>query len=167
MTYGRFEELPVWNSAVAWGHGIYTLVDDRVFNTTGDLRDQLQRSSLSVSNNIAEGFERGSTAELLYFLYVARGSAGEARSALWFANGLQKCHHLKSQISNLLIAFGRPRLPLHFPQLLQKRLRPPPLPPFQLRLIVQMPLPLDIRVLQAVRPPAQLPRHRLPLPDQI
>ena len=102
MTYGRFEELPVWNAAVAWGHGIYTLVDDRAFNTTGDLRDQLQRSSLSVSNNIAEGFERGSTAELLYFLYVARGSAGEARSALCFANGLPKCQHLKSQISDLI-----------------------------------------------------------------
>jgi four helix bundle protein len=102
MTYGRFEELPVWKTAVAWGHGIFALVDDRAFNNTGDLRNQLQRASLSVSNNIAEGFERGTTAELLYFLYVARGSAGEVRSALWFADGLAKCQHLKSQISDLI-----------------------------------------------------------------
>lgn len=46
------------------------------------LADQLQRASLSISNNIAEGFERGSTAELLAFLYYARGSAGEVRSML-------------------------------------------------------------------------------------
>lgn len=37
---------------------------------------------LSVSNNIAEGFERGTTSELLQFLYIARGSAGEVRSML-------------------------------------------------------------------------------------
>jgi four helix bundle protein len=44
------------------------------------LRDQLERAALSISNNIAEGFERGTTNELLAFLYVARGSAGEVRS---------------------------------------------------------------------------------------
>ena len=38
--------------------------------------------SLSVSNNIAEGFERGTTNELLQFIYIARGSAGEVRSML-------------------------------------------------------------------------------------
>jgi four helix bundle protein len=46
------------------------------------LRDQLERAALSVSNNIAEGFERGTTNELLAFLYIARGSAGEVRSMM-------------------------------------------------------------------------------------
>ena len=45
-------------------------------------RDQLDRAALSVSNNIAEGFERGTTNELLAFIYIARGSAGEVRSML-------------------------------------------------------------------------------------
>jgi four helix bundle protein len=44
------------------------------------LRDQLERAAVSVSNNIAEGFERGTTQELLTFLYIARGSCGEVRS---------------------------------------------------------------------------------------
>ncbi len=46
------------------------------------LQDQLEGAALSVSNNIAEGFERGTTNELLAFIYIARGSAGEVRSML-------------------------------------------------------------------------------------
>ena len=65
MTYERFEDLPVWKAAQDLGADVYALVEDRTFNRMGDLRDQLQRASLSISNNIAEGFERGSTAELL------------------------------------------------------------------------------------------------------
>ena len=49
---------------------------------TRGFRDQLDRAALSVSNNIAEGFERGTTAELFAFIYIARGSAGEVRSML-------------------------------------------------------------------------------------
>ena len=50
----------------------------------------MDRAALSVSNNIAEGFERGTTNELLQFIYIARGSAGEVRSmlaliTLWYA----------------------------------------------------------------------------------
>lgn len=79
---------------------IYALVEDPAFDGKGDLRDQLQRASLSISNNIAEGFERGSTAELLMFLYIARGSAGETRSALRFVAKLADRGILKSRISN-------------------------------------------------------------------
>ena len=77
------------------------MTKDRAFSTDGDLRDQLRRAALSISNNIAEGFERGSTAELLQFLYIARGSAGEVRSMLQFCDRLPEADHLKSQISDL------------------------------------------------------------------
>jgi four helix bundle protein len=101
MEYGRFEELPVWQTAMELGVAIYRLTRDRFFRQPGDLCDQLRRASLSVSNNVAEGFERGSTAELLAFLYIARGSAGEVRSMLHFAERFPEAGHLKSQISDL------------------------------------------------------------------
>jgi four helix bundle protein len=102
MTYEKFEDLPVWNAAMDFAVRVFELVEDRRFTGCGDVRDQVQRASLSISNNIAEGFERGSTAELLMFLYIARGSAGESRSILRFCERLPRFAHLKSEISNLI-----------------------------------------------------------------
>jgi four helix bundle protein len=102
MKYERFEDLPVWKAAVDLAKRVYDLTRDRFFSQDGDLRDQVRRASLSVSNNIAEGFERGSTAELLYFLYIARGSCGETRSMLRFTERFEEAVHLKSEISNLI-----------------------------------------------------------------
>ncbi len=56
---------------------------------------------MSVSNNVAEGFERGTTNELLAFLYIARGSAGEVRSMLQVLEGWNDFRNFKSQISDL------------------------------------------------------------------
>lgn len=88
MKYERFEELPVWRAAVDLARRVYALTRGRFFSQSGDLRDQLRRAALSISNNVAEGFERGSTNELIAFLYIARGSAGEVRSMLCFAEKL-------------------------------------------------------------------------------
>jgi four helix bundle protein len=101
LTYERFEDTPVWKASQALGVEVFALVDDRAFDHKGDLRDQLQRAVLSIGNNIAEGFERGTTADLIWFLYIARGSAGEVRSALHLAAGLVQRGILKSQISDL------------------------------------------------------------------
>jgi len=84
MTYQRFEDLPVWQEAIRLAELCEELLD-----AAGDVirrgkQDQLDRCSLSVSNNIAEGFERGSTNELLAYIYIARGSAGETRSMMRF-----------------------------------------------------------------------------------
>ena len=101
MKYERFEDLPVWKAAIDVALRIYALTKDRFFSQPGDLRSQLRRASLSISNNIAEGFERGTTAELLAFLYIARGSAGEVRSMLLFTERFAEAAHLKSKISDL------------------------------------------------------------------
>jgi len=101
MKYERFEDLPVWQSAIDLAVAVYNLTKDPFFDQPGDLRGQLRRASLSVSNNIAEGFERGTTAELLAFLYISRGSAGETRSMLLFTERFAEAAHLKSQISDL------------------------------------------------------------------
>ncbi len=101
MKYQRFEDLPCWQAALDLALRIHLLTRDRFFVQPGDLCDQLRRAALSVSNNIAEGFERGSTAELLSFLYIARGSAGEVRSMLHFVERSPEAAHLKAQIPNL------------------------------------------------------------------
>ncbi len=101
MKYDRFEDLPVWKGAIELVDRVYSFTRDRAFVQPGDLRDQLRRAALSISNNIAEGFELGTTNELLKFLYIARGSSGEVRSMLHVCDRLPELQNLKSQISNL------------------------------------------------------------------
>jgi four helix bundle protein len=80
MKYRRFEDLPVWNDAIDLAVQVYALTSKLEFRSHWSLKDQIERSAVSVSNNIAEGFERGTNKELLAFLYISRGSAGEVRS---------------------------------------------------------------------------------------
>lgn len=101
MKYSRFEELPVWQAAIGLAERVFALTSNRGFFRQRSLRDQLERATVSISNNIAEGFERGTTQELLTFLYIARGSAGEVRSMLCLLERLPAFNDLKFQISNL------------------------------------------------------------------
>src|SRR6202790_2112571 len=80
---------------------VYALGEKAPLLRHHSLRDQIERAALSVSNNIAEGFERGTTPELLTFLYIARGSAGEVRSMLCVMERMNAFSDLKSDISNL------------------------------------------------------------------
>ncbi len=82
MRYDRFEDLPVWKLAAELGAEMLVWCDDANIQKLGNLKNQLQRAVISISNNIAEGFERGTTKDLIRFLYYARGSAGEVRSML-------------------------------------------------------------------------------------
>lgn len=88
MKYDRFEQLPVWQAAIDLGWRVYTLTGKRPFRSQRSLRDQIERAAVSISNNIVEGFERGTTQELLTFLYIARGSTGEVRSMLCLLESL-------------------------------------------------------------------------------
>ncbi|MDD5226372.1 MAG: four helix bundle protein [Candidatus Omnitrophica bacterium] len=101
MKFERFEDLPVWKDSVTLAVSIFKATRGKRFVGFGDIANQIQRAGLSVSNNIAEGFERGTTQELLSFLYYARGSAGEVRSILSVIERLGDFEDLKSQISYL------------------------------------------------------------------
>jgi len=83
-TYKRFEDLPVWQAAMELADALYDVTEDEAFRRRYSLRDQMERAALSVSSSIAEGFERGTRDELLYFLYIAKGSCGELRSQTAF-----------------------------------------------------------------------------------
>ena len=100
-TYQRFEDLPVWQEAIVLAERAEDFIAVAKDLITWSKRDQLDRASLSVSNNIAEGFERGTTNELLAFLYIARGSAGEVRSMLCFFERRPALADFRSEISNL------------------------------------------------------------------
>lgn len=101
MTYERFEDLPVWREAIRLAEGCEDFLLAARNKITWSKRDQLDRASLSVSNNIAEGFERGTTNEVIAFLYIARGSAGETRSMLCYFERRPALEDYKSEISNL------------------------------------------------------------------
>ena len=95
-----FEDLPVWQTAADLAARMLEWIQQPELRGKGDLANQLQHAALSISNNIAEGLERSSTSELLHFLYIARGSAGEVRSMLCVMERMSAFDNLKSDISN-------------------------------------------------------------------
>lgn len=101
MKYDRFEDLKVWKDAPRFFVALSALTDDSSVRRKGDFADQLERAALSISNNIAEGFEAGTTELLLRYLYIAKGSAGECRSMLTVAGGLPHLVPLKGRLANL------------------------------------------------------------------
>ncbi len=102
MVYKRFEDLLVWQAAIEAAVSTYTLIAHSQFRRQYSLRDQIERAAVSISNNIAKGFERGTNRELLTFLYISRGSAGEVRSRLCLLDRLPAFHDLESDILNLI-----------------------------------------------------------------
>ena len=97
--YSKFEELPVWKEAARLYNRVLDLLEEPGVPLTPGFRNQLDRAALSVSNNIAEGFERVTTGELLAFLAIARGSGGEVRSMMAVVKDRPKLkphiHHLQ------------------------------------------------------------------------
>jgi four helix bundle protein len=78
--YEKFEDLPVWQEAARLYNHVLDLLEEPGVPLSPGFRNQLDRAALSVSSNIAEGFERVTTSELRSFLAIARGAGGEVRS---------------------------------------------------------------------------------------
>ena len=85
MQVKNFEDLEIWKDARALTRAIYQLTRSPKFSKDFGLRDQIQRATVSIMSNIAEGFERGGNREFIQFLYVAKASCGEVRSQLYVA----------------------------------------------------------------------------------
>ena len=88
--YNSFEEMPVYQKSLLFGVKVYnfTNTNPEIAKDFG-LKGQLQRAAISISNNIAEGFERETKKELIRFLYFAKGSAGECRNMFNFLQSLE------------------------------------------------------------------------------
>ncbi len=85
MPVTRFEELQVWQKARAMNKKAYELTRGKPFTRDHAFVDQFRRASLSVMNNIAEGFDRYRRNEFMQYLSTSKGSAGEVRSMLYAA----------------------------------------------------------------------------------
>jgi four helix bundle protein len=83
-----FENLRVWHCSRRLSARIHALAEQGNFGHGFALREQVCRAAISVMSNIAEGCERGSTKEFLYFLRIARGSAAEVRCQLYAAEDI-------------------------------------------------------------------------------
>ncbi len=81
----RFENLDAWKVAREMANLICDFGRESGVSKDYSFRDQIQRAAVSVMNNIAEGFERGSNKDFAKFLSIARGSVGEVRSMLYLA----------------------------------------------------------------------------------
>ena len=77
-----FEGLSVWRDAKALAVSIYRGARRAPLSQDRSLRDQMQRAAISISSNIAEGFERESVRDEIRFLIIAKGSAAELRSQI-------------------------------------------------------------------------------------
>ena len=93
MKFERFEDIIAWQKAMDLTVSIYKEFDE---SKDYGFKDQIQRASVSVMNNIAEGFERKSNNEFKYFLFIAKGSCGEVRSMLLLAKKLERINNQKA-----------------------------------------------------------------------
>ncbi len=86
MKIERFEDIVAWQKARILTLNLYTLFKE---SRDYSFRDQIQRASVSIMNNISEGFGRGSDLDFKRFLYIANGSCCEVKSMLYLAKDLQ------------------------------------------------------------------------------
>lgn len=109
-TIRQFEDMLAWQKSRVLVREVYRALktcDDRGF------KDQIQRASVSVMSNIAEGFESGTKPEFLNYFYIAKGSAGEVRAQLYAAFDIgylnpetfKLLHSLVLECSRLLATF--------------------------------------------------------------
>jgi len=113
---GNFQKLRVWQSAKDLAVKIYKLTSTPKLSKDFGLKDQIQRSAVSIASNIAEGDELGSDKQSIRFFYISKGSVAELTTQLIIANEigyiddvtnsslLDECDKISAMLSNLIKA---------------------------------------------------------------
>ena len=113
MIANRFEDLIFWRKARELTKLVYLYTGNGNFKSDFGLKDQIQRSSVSIMSNIAEGFGRGSNKEFLQFLFIARGSLSEVQAQLYVSEDqhyisedeFKKAYDMTNEITRLINSF--------------------------------------------------------------
>lgn len=111
--FASFEEITSWQKSRIFNKRVYLITEEVTFKNDFDFVRQIRRASLSISSNIAEGFERNTDKEFMHFLFIAKASAGEVRSQLYLAFDLnyitkeifEELLNEVSEISKLIAGF--------------------------------------------------------------
>ena len=97
-----FEDLIIWQKAQNLAVDIYRLVDSNKFIVRDhSLKDQLKRAAMSVSDNIAEGFEYNNAPDFHRYLRISKGSCGEIRNKILF---IERLSYIDQDTSKILLA---------------------------------------------------------------
>jgi four helix bundle protein len=122
-TINKFEDLEIWQIARVICKQIEPYAQSGIANKNYSIADQIRRSSGSVMDNIAEGFEREGKKEFIQFLSISKGSAGECRSQLYrvldlnlidqneFDEILQILFNLSTKIRNFIQYLNKSNFP--------------------------------------------------------
>jgi four helix bundle protein len=114
-TIKRFEDVQAWQKAREMTKIVYEITAEKSFARDYGLSSQIQRASVSIMANIAEGFGRHSDKEFANFLSIAHGSASEVQSHLYVALDLnlidqktfERLYSLLDEISRMTLAFAK------------------------------------------------------------
>jgi adenylylsulfate kinase len=110
--YGRVEDLVVWQESMKLAKEVLLEIKSCSLQA---LKDQIQRSAISIPSNISEGYERQSNKEFIRYLYIAKGSCGELRTQLILLQSIQdknkkldqfieRCYSISGLLSRLIQA---------------------------------------------------------------
>lgn len=113
---GNFQELRVWQNAKEIAVRIYGLTRTKEFSKDFGLKDQMQRSAVSIASNIAEGDELGTDKQSIRYFYISKGSAAELMTQLIIASEIgyidektkeglvDECNKISAMLSKLIKA---------------------------------------------------------------
>ena len=114
-TFKKLEDIQAWQKARQATRIIYELTGNEMFTRDFGLRSQIQRASVSIMANIAEGFGRRSDKEFANFLNIAHGSVSETQSHLYVAfdlsyvdqSSFDKLYELLDEVSRMTLALAQ------------------------------------------------------------